>query len=320
MVLAVAAGVSSSCTFTTTNGGGSPGLPSLASVVGDRFVSAVALDNGALVVEPPGVATTHISAEKARTMFRAADVVDGPYRFSVLGLGVTTISPPASAPTTTTAGTATTTTSAGTGSGPSRITGPSTTSTTTTTSTPVTTTTSAGTGASSTSTSTTVAPPLARYDHHLAWVGIAWGTGCPTTRKSLVSTRYVVVVLDAATGGSVIAYTSRGASTCTGPVEPARVSRPAELVSVPWAPVGPASTAVRVTMPPCGAFYGWTDAPTPAPASIQVVARAPFPPDCGSNAPVTQVVDGVVPLGDAQARLPHAAVGPLNGLRTLAGA
>jgi hypothetical protein len=317
----LAAGVLSSCTFTPTTRSGSSGLPSLSSVVRDRFVAEVTLDNGALVVEPPGETTGHISADKARTMFHAADVVNGPYRFSVLGLGETTVAPRVSTPTTT-AGTETTTTVTGTGTGAPGTTSPSTSSTTSTASSPVTTTTaSAGTGAPATSTSTTIGTPLARYVHRLAWVGIVWGPRCPaTTGKPPRSTRYIVVVFDAATGGNVLAYTSRGAATCTGPAEPAGIIRPAELVSVPWQPVGPASTAVRVTMPPCGTFYGWTDVPRPVPASIQVVARAPFARDCGSKAPVTQVVDGVVPLGNTQAQVPHAAVGPIDGLRTLAGA
>jgi hypothetical protein len=46
----------------------------------------------------------------------------------------------------------------------------------------------------------------------------------------------------------------------------------------------------------------------------------PFDPTCPSKAPITQTVDGVVPLGKSQAQVPHAALGPIVGLHTLAGA
>jgi hypothetical protein len=133
-------------------------------------------------------------------------------------------------------------------------------------------------------------------------------------------TRYVVVVFDAETGNSALAYTSRGPRLCNGPVVPASVSRPDQLVSIPWQPVGPASTAVRVTLPACASYYGWTQVETSGAGSVQVVARVPFDPICPSKAPITQTIDGVVPLGRTQAQVPHAALGPIVGLRTLPGA
>ncbi len=94
---------------------------------------------------------------------------------------------------------------------------------------------------------------------------------------------------------------------------------PAELVSVPWQPAGPTSTAVRVTMPACSTYFGWTEVPGQGAASVQVVVRRPFDPDCGSTTPTIQTVDDVVPLGNGQAQVPHAPLGPVDGLRTLPG-
>jgi hypothetical protein len=129
----------------------------------------------------------------------------------------------------------------------------------------------------------------------------------------------VAIVIDARTGQSVLAYTSRSAPPCGGTIQPPSITRPTELVSVPWTPVGPASTSVRVTLPPCGTFFGWTDVTGPGPASIQVVAQKPFDPECGSSTPTVEVVDDVVPVGNAQAQVPHAVLGPVDALRTLAG-
>jgi hypothetical protein len=129
----------------------------------------------------------------------------------------------------------------------------------------------------------------------------------------------VAVVFDADTGRSAVAYASRGPASCSGPVLAPSVSRPDELVSVPWQPVGASSTAVRVTMPACSAYFGWTEVPGTGDGSIQVVASTPFDPECGSTAPTVQVVDNVVPLGNSQAQLLHAPLGPVDGLRTLAG-
>ncbi len=290
-------------------------LPSYSSVVAGRFVSRVELDGGALTVDPAGKSKPRLSEKVAEAMFRAAQVVAGSYRFSIFGLGVVTLSPQVAQATTTT-GPATGSSTPGT---TPATTSQSTTTTTTTTSTTTTTTTSAT--PSSTSTTLTTAPTAAppRYDMRLAWVGIAWGADCPpglgTTR---LPTRYVAVVLDADTGHSVIAYTSRSAIACGGPVQPPSVSQPTELVSAPWQPVGPTSTAVQVTMPPCSTYYGWTDVAGTSAAVVEVVVQTPFDPGCGSKAPLVVAVDDVVPLGGAQTLISHAAVGPIDALRTLA--
>ncbi len=129
----------------------------------------------------------------------------------------------------------------------------------------------------------------------------------------------MVVVIDAETGGSVVAYTSRSSLACSGPVMAPSIIRPNELVSVPWQPVGPTSTSVRMTLPPCGTYFGWTELPGQSASPIQVVASKPFDPDCGSKVSSSLVVASVVPLGAAQAQVPHAPLGPVEGLRTLPG-
>jgi len=265
----------------------------------------------------------------AEAMFRAADVVDGTFRFEVFGLGVVTLSPRESAQTptgtqpTTTSGVpsavATTTTTGAANSAATSTTATATNGTTTTAGEPATTG-PTGPTAGSTGTAPPTPPPLPRYDDRLAWVGIAWGAGCPGgTGGAAPGTQYVAVVLDAQTGASVLAYTSRGTPPCGGTIQPPSVTRASELVSVPWQPVGPASTAVRVTVPACGTFFGWTDVTGAGTAPVQVVAQKPFDPECGSNAPVVQVVSDVLPLGKAQAQVPHAVLGPVDVLRTLAG-
>ncbi len=323
LVLVVAAGLLSACAVTNTKGKTVSGAPSLTSVIRGRFVSGVELDNGDLAVAPPGKRKPRLSETIAQAMFRAADVVDGIYRFAVLGLGAVTISSRVSTQTTTPG--ATTTTSAATSATANPSTGPTTSSAPGSTSSGVTTTAVPG---STTSTGSTVTPPTAppaaallpRYDNRLAWIGIAWGAACPARAgRPRLATRYVAVVIDAQTGHSVLAYTSGSALACSGPVQPPSISRPTELVSVPWHPVGPTSTAVQVTMPACGTYYGWTDVAGTNPASLQVVAQTPFDPSCGSNTPNVQIVSGVVPLGSAQSRVPHAVLGPVDGLQTLPG-
>jgi len=315
--------------------------PSLAAVHGDRFVSVVDLDDGGLVVDPAGKAKPLVSSAAAATMFRASVAVDGSYAFSMVGLGFVTVSndvptPPVTGTTGAIGATGTTSTTGTTG----------TTGTTSTTSTTGTTRTTTTTGAGTTGTtsttgagavagtttsvaSTTLPVPggvtqeaLPVYDHRLAWVGVAWNT-CPGAATGTVGstlgpagtpTRYTVVVFDADTGHDALAYTSGGVSACGAAVQAPVVSRPAELVSVAWQPVGTGSTAVQVSLPACGTFYGWTALqPTGA---IEVVASVPYDPDCG-DAAGTQTVDDVVPLGRAQAGVAHAPLGLVDAERSL---
>ncbi|MGH9018731.1 MAG: hypothetical protein ACRDY1_13360, partial [Acidimicrobiales bacterium] len=179
---------------------------------------------------------------------------------------------------------------------------------------------------------TTTAPPaLPSYHHRLAWVGIVWGTTttCPgtgtnttgsttTAPLSSAATVYVAVVIDARTGRQVLAYQSGGASPCTGASEAPAVTRPDELLSVPWTIVGSASTAVQIQVPPCGHYYGWTQIPTTGGGvADQVVVAVPFDPACGDPTSHSQAVDQVVPLGAGQGLATHAPVGPVDALRAL---
>jgi hypothetical protein len=334
--LVIAAGVLCSCTDTAKSGSGA-GVPSSSSseVVKGRFVSPLDIDNGGLVVDPAGTARPSVSSKVALAMFHAADIVGGDYRFSVFGLGVVTISTQVPGSSTSGPGATTTsipssgTTSIGTTQQGSATTTTSNTTTATTTvgsttGTATTTTTTAAAPGSAQSTTTEVAPPapaaLPVYNGRVAWVGIAWGIRCPVGASGFrAPTRYVAVVIDAETGRSVLAFTSRSAAVCNGPVVAASVSRPDELVSVPWQPVSLASTAVDVTLPACATYYGWTEVAASGTDSVQVVARVPFDSGCSSTAPMTETVDDVVPLGRAQAQVPHAALGPVDALRTLPG-
>ncbi|MGH9029705.1 MAG: hypothetical protein ACRDV4_08845, partial [Acidimicrobiales bacterium] len=128
------------------------------------------------------------------------------------------------------------------------------------------------------------------------------------------------VLIDAHSGHDVVAYTDYSTKSCAaGPVGP-RFVRPSEFLSVPWQPVGPASTAVNVTIPLCGQYVGWTELAAATGASgpsIEVVATAPFDPDCGASAPDVMAVDSVVPLGSAQQQVPHAPVRPIDELKVL---
>jgi hypothetical protein len=157
-------------------------------------------------------------------------------------------------------------------------------------------------------------------------VGIAWGTTetCPGMTTTLPAsdgtTTYVAIVIDARTDQRVIAYRSGSSSPCTGATQSPSVTEPNELLSVPWQPVGPVSTAVQIEVPACGHYYGWTQVPTAGGGSAdQVVVSVPFDPACGSSAPQSQAVDQVVPLGAGQGLVTHADVGPVQALEALPG-
>ncbi len=271
-----------------------------------RYVSTVLVDNGALQIDPAGGATPGISISRADAMFRAADAVEGDRGFAIFGLGVATVSK--SVPVASSAGLTTTTT-------PPAPPGATTTGPTTTT-TPSTTTT---TGATETQ------PGVPTYDHRLAWVGIVWdadqacGSTSTTRPPPPHTSKYVAVLLDAHTGRDALAYSS-ATETCGGSRRAPTVSRPTELQSVPWQPVASASTAVHATLPACSEYAGWTQVSQPGSAStaVEVVARVPYDPACGSTSAHDVIVDDVVPLGaDQQAQLTHASIGPVDALHAL---
>jgi hypothetical protein len=336
-VLLVCAGGLAACSVAASAPRVAPGAPSIKAVVRSRFASTVELDHkGLLVAPPPKRAAVTVTEQEADAMFEATDAVEGPHEFAIFGLGIVTVAGrienPAPTTTTTTAppdaGTSPSTTA--TSSPPSSATSAPTTTTlptTTTTTAPSTTTTTSATGTVPTTAPAPVtpAPPaLPSYRRRLAWVGIVWGASatCPgstTTRPSVSGTpTYVAIIIDARTGHRVIAYRSGGSSPCTGATEAPAVTEPNELMSVAWQPVGPASTAVQIQVPPCGSYYGWTQVPTAGGGTAdQVVVSVPFDPTCATTVSQSQSVDQVVPLGSGQGLVVHAPVGPVDALQAL---
>jgi hypothetical protein len=161
------------------------------------------------------------------------------------------------------------------------------------------------------------------FRERLAWVGIVWGAteSCPgstTTQPSPSTTNsYVAVIIDARIDHRVIAYSSGGSSPCTGSAQAPAVTVPDELLSVPWQPVSPASTAVEIEIPPCGHYYGWTQLVAGGGVDDQVVVAVPFDPVCGATEGQSQSIDQVVPLGSAHGLVGHAAIGPVQALQAL---
>jgi len=330
VLLACAGSLAACAVAAPTRAAAGPVAPSTTAVVGTRFAVAVELDHEGLLVTPPpagALKKATVTASEADTLFEATDAVEGPHAFAIFGLGLVTVAPSLEAPVTTTTTTVpatapSTSVPLSTTTSPSPTTAPTTTTTTTTTTVPPTTTTTAGPGqTTAVGAVTTTTAPLPTYRRRLAWVGNVWGapSSCsgPTTTQPTATgpTSYVAVVIDARSDDRVLAYRSGGSAPCTGtPVAPA-VTEPDELLSVPWQPVGPASTAVQVQLPACGAYYGWTQVPAPDGAQAdQVVAAVPIDPTCGS-APQTQLVDQVVPLGSGQSQVGHAALGPIQALQ-----
>jgi hypothetical protein len=77
---------------------------------------------------------------------------------------------------------------------------------------------------------------------------------------------------------------------------------------------------VRVTVPPCGRYDGWTQlVDTGAQLAVQVLASVPFDPLCTASSTQVEDVDDVVPLGSAQQQVQHAALGSVDELRVLPG-
>lgn len=276
-----------------------PEAPSRTAVVNGRFVTSVEMGHGTLLVTPPpDGARAAFSESKAWTIFQSADVTEGSYSFAVMGLALASLLPGSTSTTTKT----------------------STTTTTTTTTTPTTT-----TAAPTATTSTTAPPPaLPTYERRLAWVGIAFGgPACPAGAQRPVGTSsstQVAVMIDATNGHDVLAFTGDSGLSCNAAPGTPTVVRPNELESVPWQPVGPASTAVQATVPACGHYVGWTEVAGPTSQSaIEVVASVPFDSLCSSSAPLQVTVDDVVPLGSSPQQLAHASLGPVQSLRVLPG-
>jgi hypothetical protein len=326
VLLASLAGCSHSASLGTTTTsttrpapgtGSDPVAPSLYSVRAGRFVESVEVGDKTLVVSPPPkTAIAQIGEVRAASLFDADYSFQGIYQFDLLGLGSATVdaqpqetsyylkSAPDVASTTTTKPVTTTTR-------------PPPTTTTTTTAPAPTTTAPAPTTTSPGPTTTTTAPPPtttttspSTYDKRLAWVGIAVGQkpSCAGGTASVIA-----IVIDAYTGNDVVQVEVRGG--CHGSGSPA-VSHPYELESVPWSPVGQASTAVVVRLPDCGIYVGWTVLDTGS-GPTQVQAAVPYDPSCGTTAHGTKIIDLVVPLGSGRNSPPHAAIGQIDNLQVL---
>ena len=153
------------------------------------------------------------------------------------------------------------------------------------------------------------APQL--YENTLAWVGIAVGQK-PLCAGGTATT--VAVVINADTGHDVIAVSAGGCDTTPSPVVSVH---PVELVSVPWSPVGPLSTAIVAQIPGCGFYVGWTELAVGRATDTQVEAAVPYDPKCADVAPVPKIVNLVVPLGTGQSGIPHAPLGPVDNLEVL---
>jgi hypothetical protein len=314
--LLVCAGGLAACAVVRTKTQESPEAPSTTSVVNARFADPVEIDNGGLLVAPPPKrANATVTESEADAMFEATDAVEGPHEFAILGLGLVTVAPRIENPTTTTTSTGPPLSSTGASTTVPASTAPPAAPTTTVP--PPAPTTTAPAAPTTTTTS------LPAYDKRLAWVGIVWGAtaNCPgsttTQPASAGATSYVAVVIDARSGHRVIAYRS-GSSACPGGSQAPSVTEPDELLSVPWQPVGPDSTAVQIQIPACGQYYGWTQVATAAGSpAVQVVVAVPFDPSCGSTASQSQSVDQVVPLGSGQSLVAHAPVGPVQALQAL---
>lgn len=329
-----------------------PVAPSIYSVGADRFVESVELGGKVLVVTPPPKdAVPTVTAAQARSMFDAYDAFSGIYKFDLLGLGEATLeqttsrspsqttsqtasysiptrvlkpsaessattAPPKSttttAPKTTTTTTRPTTTT--TAPPPTTTTAPPPTTTTAPPPPPTTTNTTVAPATTTTTvppTTTTVPPAPPLYEQTLAWVGFAVGQklscagGTPNT---------VAIVINADTGQDVVAVASGG---CNAPPSPIVTVHPVELESVPWSVVGPTSTAIFAQVPGCGSYVGWTELTIGSVTATQVEAAVPYNPRCADLAPVTKIVNLVVPLGSGQSTVPHAPVGPVDNLEVL---
>jgi hypothetical protein len=295
----------------------SPQAPSITSVVKARFAEAVDLDHGGLLIKPPPKrAPATVTEAEAEALFEATDAVEGPHDYAILGLGLVTVATSVEEPPPTT-----TTVPPGSTTAPTASAPPTTPSSTTLPSTTLPPTTTAPT-APATTIPTTTTTTLPTYSRRLAWVGIVWGasedcSGSTTTAPATNgTTSYVAVVIDANSGHRVLAYRSGGTAPCTGAVQTPSVTEPDELLSVPWQPVGTSSTAVQISIPPCGSYYGWTQVPTAGGGSAdQVVVAVPFDPTCATAVPQSYSVDQVVPLGSGQTLVGHAPVGPVQALQ-----
>ena len=283
-------------------------------------------------MDPAGKAKPRISATTAQALFRAADVVDGAYRFAVLGLGrVDGLSRrcriehhdddrarrhddhdgarrhDAAHGTTH----ATTTTHDGHHDDDQRRRPRTATSAEPgTTGATVPTSTSAPAGAG--------APPLRRSS----------GLGRDRLGSRLPGARRAPRRSPPATwpssstptrGAAPLAYTSRSATGLQRPGPGAERQPPRRAGLGPLAARRPDQHRRAGDDAGLQHLLRMDRRPRPGAASVQVVARKPFDPACGSTPPVSWSWTTSFPWARAQSQVSHAALGPVDALRTLPG-
>ena len=161
------------------------------------------------------------------------------------------------------------------------------------------------------------------YDNRLAWVGIAWEADCPIVEaeNSTLHCDRVQAMSgcrprrpDRAQRPRLHRTAARRACEWCSPASERQPPRGDRLGAVAACRGRPAPRCAA-TIPACGTYFGWTDLTTQnASSALEVLARAPFDPRCTPEADSPLVVDSVVPLGPAQAQVPHAPLGPVDGL------
>jgi hypothetical protein len=173
---------------------------------------------------------------------------------------------------------------------------------------------------------------VARVERLFAWVGFARHTatyGCPNETAPLAkmpqlpSDGYIAVVIGAGDGAPALTYTAR-TSVCET-VHPASLANASEEISIPWSPVGGATSAVLqvvATVPPCGTVAGIASGGSATSMTITIGATVP---DVLSHCGPAQVVSETVNLGplgnppgappplvSPTTRILHGALGPAH--------
>ena len=162
------------------------------------------------------------------------------------------------------------------------------------------------------------------YQGRLAWVVVVddfavyscpLNPTFPPPGSQRPGSEYLVIVIDAATGGDALTYTPIGFVPCGSTLVGPFVDIPVRLVSVPWnlqqrAADGHSATIAAQVLP-CDSYYDRTRVPTTGLA--QVVVYRPFGPACGParTAQLTLLpTDGQTTLPPT---VPHGPVGGYYG-------
>ncbi len=144
-----------------------------------------------------------------------------------------------------------------------------------------------------------------------AWVGLATDAGvafgCPMMRvaprpprPALTSPGEAAVVVGAATGVPALVYVAR--SDPCGSVDPARLTRAMEELSIPWSATGPVTDQVlpiQAALPACGSVVGISSGGSASAMTVTVDAAVPEGTPLRSCAPA-HVMDETVTLGPVE--------------------